>query len=114
MSNEDEKLKWCFSALKIMERSEPFIEMAKFYRIEQQYTLAYFFAKAACDLPYPAQCILWVDNKAYNHDRWHELSIAAFYVKQYAIGKEACLLALKSGINKALNEKNLSFYENAI
>jgi glycosyltransferase involved in cell wall biosynthesis len=111
---EEEKIKWCYISLKIMYRAEPLTIMARFYRLKNNYVLAYHFSKIACDVDYPENCILWVDEKCYNYDRWHELSIASFYVKKYDVGKNACLQALKTDNEKLLNKKNLSFYENVL
>jgi glycosyltransferase involved in cell wall biosynthesis len=72
--------------------------------------LSYMFLREGCDLPYPTQCILFVDKGMYDYYRWHLMGIVAFYVQKYDEGKEASLKALSTGINRVENEKILKFY----
>ena len=109
--DEDERVKWYIKAYQIIERAEPLIEIVKIYRQKDKFKLAFLFAKMACDLPYPSNCVLWVNQKCYNHDRWQELGIVAYYVDEYEIGKNACQKAIESGYDTELNNKNLFFYE---
>jgi hypothetical protein len=64
----------------------------------------------ACALQLPEQTLLWAYDKTYNHDRWQELAISAYYVQQFVEGEEACKRALQSQYDKELNAKNLEFY----
>lgn len=109
--DEDERVKWYLRAYQVIERAEPLVEIAKIYRKKDKFKLAFLFAKLACDIPYPSNCVLWVNKKIYNHDRWQELGIVAFYVKEYELGKNACKEAIQSGHDVELNKKNLLFYE---
>jgi len=109
--DEDERVKWYLRAYQIIERAEPLVEIVKIYRTKEKFMLAFVFANLACDLTYPSNCILWVNKKCYKHDRWQELSIVAYYVKKYEIGKNACEKAIQSGYDVDLNKKNLLFYE---
>lgn len=110
-NNECDKIKWCLKAFQIIERAEPLIEVAKLYRIKNQFKLAFIFANLACELEYPSYCTLNVDQKCYVHDRWHELSISCYYLGKYKQGKEACQKAIDSGYEKELNLNNMSFYK---
>jgi tetratricopeptide (TPR) repeat protein len=109
--DEDERVKWYLKAYQVIERAEPLVEIVKIYRKKEKFRLAFLFAKLACDLPYPSNCVLWVNQKCYNHDRWQELGIVAYYVKEYELGKKACEKAIESGHDSDLNKKNLLFYE---
>jgi glycosyltransferase involved in cell wall biosynthesis len=113
-SDDDERVKWYLKAYQIIERIEPLVEIARIYRKKNRFRLAFLFAKLACELPYPSNCILWVNQKYYNHDRWQELSIVAYYVKEYELGKNACEKSIESGHDLDLNKKNLLFYENVV
>lgn len=109
--DEDERVKWYLKAYQIIERAEPLVEIVKIYRKKDKFRFAFLFAKLACDLAYPSNCVLWVNQKCYNHDRWQELGIVAYYVKEYELGKKACEKAIESGHDTDLNKKNLLFYE---
>jgi glycosyltransferase involved in cell wall biosynthesis len=109
--DEDECIKWYLKAYQVIERAEPLVEIVKIYRKKDKFRLAFLFAKLACDLPFPSNCILWVNQKSYNHDRWQELGIVAYYVKEYELGTKACEKAIESGYDEYLNKKNLLFYE---
>jgi glycosyltransferase involved in cell wall biosynthesis len=111
--DEYEKIKWYFKAYAFVNRAEPLVKMCRLFRSREMklYELSFAFAKIACDLDYPENCTLHVDRKCYAHDRWQELSISAYYVDEYEIGKRACEKAIASGYDKALNEKNFSYYE---
>ena len=105
-----EKITWYLKAFEINNRAEPLVEIAKIYRIQNQFYLSYIFAKPACDLTYPSECLLNVNKRCYSHDRWHELSIVCYYLQKYKEGKEACQKALDSGFNEKLNNNNMNFY----
>ncbi len=109
--DEDERVKWYMKAYQLIERAEPLVEMIKIYRKKDMFKLAFAFSNLACDLEYPTNCVLWVNQKCYNHDRWQEMGIVSYYVKEYEIGKRACLKAIESGHDTELNTKNLIFYE---
>lgn len=109
-TDNDEKIKWFLKSLEIIKRAEPLVEIAKIYRIRNQFYLSYIFAKSACELDYPTECTLNVNQKCYSHDRWHELSIVCYYLQKYKLGQEACQKALDSGFDSALNNSNMDYY----
>lgn len=109
-SDQYEKIKWFLQAFEIHNRAEPLVEIAKIYRIQNQFYLSYIFAKPACELAYPSECLLNVNNKCYSHDRWHELSIVCYYLQKYEEGQAACRKALDSGFDEKLNNNNMDFY----
>jgi len=108
--NWESSLSWYMKALEFSERAEPLVKMAKYYMDNQKWGIAYMFARRACDLKYPHNCILFVDSNAYNYERWHLMSRIAYYVGKYKEGKIACLKAIETGKNKPLDEGNLKFY----
>jgi tetratricopeptide (TPR) repeat protein len=103
-------LLWFLQAYDLIERAEPLIELAKMFRLQKQFRLAYLFAKRACELVFPSSCVLWVDRKVYSYTRWHEKGIVAYYVGQFEEGEAACAVALATGHNVELDEKNLEWY----
>lgn len=106
-----DRITWYLKAFQIIERADPLVEIVKIYRKLKLFKLAFIFAKLACDLSYPFDCVLWINKKVYDHDRWQELGIVAYYVNEYEIGRNACKKAIKSGHDIELNQKNLLFYE---
>jgi len=105
-----EQIKWYFSAYLLDRRAEPLVALSKIFREEKDFHLSYSMSKIACDLEYPDRVFL-VNKKCYDHDRWQEMSISAFYVGKLDDGRSACLKALESGFDRELNEQNLKFYK---
>lgn len=94
----------------ILERAEPLVNIAEHYRLDRQWRLSFTFARAACELVYPENTILFVDKKVYDYDRWHILGIVSFYCNRYIEGRVGCEKAIEMGYNKQLDESNLEFY----
>jgi glycosyltransferase involved in cell wall biosynthesis len=110
-TDEEEKIMWCLRAFDVLERAEPLVTLCRVYRAKNKFKIAQTFAKLACSLPYPDECILFVDQKMYSNDRWQEMAICSFYIQEFKEGRSACLKAIESGYDKELNEKNLTFYD---
>jgi glycosyltransferase involved in cell wall biosynthesis len=91
-------------------RAEPYVKIAHHYNIMKRWFLAYSFAAMACKLPYPEHCILFVDKRAYDYERWHILGIVAYYAGFYGDGKIACQKAIEQNVNIELDKANLEFY----
>lgn len=108
--DEDEKIAWYLKAFCLDNRVEPLIALAQLYRNKSVFTLAYTFASLACKLAVPHRA-LFVDKKAYDYTRWHELSISAYYVNEKSVGKTACERALKSHFACVVDRKNMEFYQ---
>ena len=106
---------WYMKAFEVIPRVEPIIKIADYYRNKNNWIIAHTFAKLACELPYPDNCILFVDKLSYDYKRWHLYSIIAFYVGNYEEGEKACNLAIENGIKNnvesvELDKSNLKFY----
>lgn len=117
--------KWYLLAYEKFDRAEPLVKLADYYRnmamaeaknnkpVHNLWKMAYMYAHQACELEYPEHCILFVDKGIYDYFRWHLMGIIGFYANKFEEGKSACEKAIKYGINKEINEKNLQFYLNA-
>lgn len=106
------KIVWYLKAMEIFQdRVEPFLEIARLYRFQYRFLLAYNFATMACHLDVTHKYMLFTSEKVVVHDRWQELSISSFYVGKYTQGYNACLKAIASGYDTDLNTKNLEFYK---
>lgn len=110
-------MKWYIKAYELMNRAEPLVKIAEYYRNLASLTkssniwrIAYMYIREACDLAYPEALILFVDKSVYDYYRWHLMGIIAYYVGKYEEGKYACTIAISQNINKQVDEKNLQFY----
>ena len=106
---------WYMKAFEIIPRVEPLVKIGDYYRKKNNWIIAHTFAKLACELPYPDQCILFIDKLAYEYKRWHLYSIVSFYVGNYETGEKACKLAIENGTKYnigsiELDKSNLKFY----
>ena len=72
-----------------VQRAEALVDLARLMRTHQRYALAYLYASQACKLPMPDDK-LFVEAPAYQWMRWDELSIAAYYVGEYAESLHLC------------------------
>lgn len=91
-------------------RVECLLPLVKQYRAEEKWMQAYLFAKMACELPFPSHNILFIDNHAYNYERWHLYGIVAFYANKFEEGYQACMQAIKVG-NQEVDKNNMKHYE---
>jgi glycosyltransferase involved in cell wall biosynthesis len=109
-----ESMTWYIKAYEHTARVEPLLKIAEHYQKKENWLLAYNFLQLACRLSFPQQCILFVDNLAYEYRRWHLMGIVAYYIGEYSIGKNACITAIQNGkkinINVDRDVKNLEFY----
>lgn len=80
------------------DRSEPLYEIAKHYREEENYKLAYKWAKQGSVIPYPHGHSLFVYSHVYDYDIHFELIDASFKLKKY----KECYMACKQLLGKRL------------
>lgn len=107
----DKRLAWYVRSFDLINRAEPLVKIADHYRVDNRMTESWMFAKMACELDFPEQCVLYVDDDAYTYKRWHLLGIAAFYAKRYADGIRGCEMAIAAR-NQPVDIANLKFYTN--
>jgi glycosyltransferase involved in cell wall biosynthesis len=112
----DESLMWYMKAFQHSQRAEPLVRIAEHYvewnmRDEKQpeWHTAYMYANMACQLIYPVNQILFVDQACYTYKRWHMLGWSAGHVGKYREGKEACLKAIEAR-NEQVDKNNLKLY----
>ena len=97
-------------------RAEPLISISNYYMLNKQWLLSYFYAKLACDLPYPSNSLFLVNNDIYHYHRWNILSQVAIYaadsvdpsrrIEYLQNGRISCLIS----INNSLNDSQRSFH----
>lgn len=106
-------LGWFMKAFETCNRAEPLVKIAEHYRQQKQFLMSYTFAKLACSLQYPNQCILFVNKRVYDYERWHLLGIVAYYVPEYEIGRDAVVKAI-AACNAQLDHHNLKCYDDRL
>jgi hypothetical protein len=101
-------------AFEIFPRAEPLVKIADYYRLQKNNLLSYMFANLAIQLPFPNQCILFIDKWVYDYLRWHIFSVVAYYTGHIREGRDACVKALSVSKNQDLDRSNLALYEQKI
>lgn len=71
-------------------RAEPLYELSRLYRAAGQPRLAYLYARAASNLPFPAHDILFIENDVYRWKVIDEVGATAFFVHDFMGGYQAC------------------------
>lgn len=96
------------------ERAETIQQISKYYRLKEQYDLAYLFAKQGSRVPYPSQQILFISYPVYDYLFDEDLSVAAYYTPFKEEGYAATnRLMLKKNIPQHIRDrayKNMLFY----
>jgi glycosyltransferase involved in cell wall biosynthesis len=79
-------------------RAEGLFHLSQIYRTKfNMPILAFMFAKAAMDIPFPQNEILFVPDAIYNWAILDEVGATAFYAGYPLIGYDACMRLLKEG-----------------
>lgn len=96
------------------ERAETLQQISKYYRLHEQYNLAYFFAKQGSRIPYPTQQILFISYAVYDYLLDEDLSLSAYYTPFKEEGYAATnRLMLKKDIPQYVKDqayKNILYY----
>lgn len=103
------RLTWYMRSFDTINRAEPLIKVAYYYMKCDRFFEAWMFAKMACELTYPKQCNLFVDDDMYTYTRWHILGIVSYYVGKTEDGKRGCEMAIKAK-NLAVDLANSKYY----
>ncbi|MBC8442699.1 MAG: glycosyltransferase [Proteobacteria bacterium] len=99
-------------------RAEPLWQLSRLYRQNGNPRLAYLYAKAGLDTPFPENDILFISHDLWEWSLLDEITASAFYVHKFEEGLAACNLLLKNGnVPKAHLQRikdNKNHYETAI
>lgn len=87
---------WYLKCYEHMERIEPLIKIADYYRGKKIWGMAYMFAKEALRVKYPDKLILFFDQGMNIYYKWYVMSIVAFHTGNLDEGKHACDKALET------------------
>jgi len=75
-------------------RAEPLYELARYYRLRENYAMASLFAKAGVQTRQPSDRLFLVES-VYSWRLLDELAVAAYWVRDYATSKAACQALLE-------------------
>ena len=103
-------MSWYIKALEHSKRAEPLVKISNYYKDKKDWLMSFTFSDFACRLTYPDHCILFVDKRVYEWERWHLLGIVGYYCDRFEEGKAACCSAIAAGHAKEVEQKNLQFY----
>jgi len=91
-------------------RIEPLMKIAFHYLRENNHPLAFLFAQRACQIPYPAQDVLFVEKEVYEFTRYDVLGQCAWYAGEYEAGEKAVREAMKARPDVPHILRNLAHY----
>ena len=99
-------------------RAEPLWQLSRLYRQNGNPRLAYLYAKAALETPFPEHDILFIAHDLWDWAILDEVAATAYYVQRFEEGLAATNILLKNGkVPKEHIERikaNLKFYNDAI
>lgn len=78
-------------------RAEPLWQLSRLYRNNGNPRLAYIYAKAAFDIPFPEHDILFLSHDLWDWSLLDEIGATAYYVNKFEEGLAAYTLMLKQG-----------------
>jgi hypothetical protein len=92
-------------------RIEPLVEIADYYVYINQMDLAFLFARRACDVEYPAQDVLFIENYLYDYYRYELLARCCWYINEFEIGEWAACKAYAAYPDYKYAQINMNCYE---
>jgi hypothetical protein len=90
-------------------RIEPLLSLTNYYKNTNNWQTAFMFLKRACELPFPDDAILFVDQRSYDYNRWSLMGIVAQHVGEKEMGKVSCIRAIRLE-NLEVDKTNLKIY----
>lgn len=105
----EESLSWYTKAFEHSARVEPLVQMSIYYRNKRKWHTAWMYCRMAGELDYPHEARLFVDRRAYDYGRWHEVSVVAYHLGHKDIAFIALLRILQQ-IHNIVDETNLQFF----
>lgn len=119
MIEDKNDMTWIYNSLDVCIRVEPLLVLVEKMDRMRKYSDAYAWALMAVSVPYPSECVLYVDSVAYEYKRYHWMSRVAFYAaheKKYDYdecmtqGYSACKKACESKYASECDFSNIKFY----
>ena len=98
------------------DRAEPLYQLSRLYRSNNKLALAYLYAKAGLEIPYPTHDILFIQEEVYRYGMLDEVGATAFYAGKPHIGYAACKRLLEENLipqdHRSRVEENYRSYVN--
>lgn len=91
-------------------RAEPLIEIADYYIVKNQMSLAFLFARRAVEIKYPVNDVLFVEPYLYNYYRYEVLARCAWYINEFEIGEWAARKAYEAYPDYKYAQINMECY----
>jgi glycosyltransferase involved in cell wall biosynthesis len=79
-------------------RAEPLYEIAKHYRLANDFETGYKYAKLASKIPFPKDQLLFIFKSVYDYQVLDELSICAYYIGKHHENIEICQKLIKENL----------------
>lgn len=96
-------------------RAECLYNAVRLLRMDEKYRLAYQLGMIAKSIPFPKNDILFVKSSVYSYWIYYELSISAYYVKEFRFAYQCCETVLLKDPNNDVVVRttinNLQFYK---
>ncbi len=77
-----------------MQRAEPLVRLARFYRERNRYALAHLFSKRATEIPRPASDYLFIEGECYDWLNWDEYAVATYWIGEHRESERVCQMLL--------------------
>jgi hypothetical protein len=91
-------------------RIEPLVEIADYYVLMNQMSLAFLFARRAVEFEYPTDDVLFIENYLYSYYRYELLARCAWYIKEFEIGEWAAHKAYEARPDYKYAKINMNCY----
>jgi tetratricopeptide (TPR) repeat protein len=95
-------------------RAEPLIKLAILYYKKQDFALSFLFVKNAANIPFPVHERGVIERLLYDFTRFEILSSTAHLFKEYELGKQATIEALRHCPNSEELQQQLRYYESML
>ncbi len=109
LGNKKVALDHYLRALEIRRRVEPLLSICSMFIEAKMFYSAYIHIKAACEMKFPIDDILFVNASDYDYKRWHFMGIVGYYCQEYKIGYDSCKRAYEYS-RLDIDKNNLEFY----
>ena len=91
-------------------RIEPLVEIADYYVYINQMDLAFLFARRACEVEYPVNDVLFIENYLYEYYRYELLARCCWYINEFEIGEWAARKAYEARPDYKYAKINMDCY----
>jgi hypothetical protein len=95
-------------------RAEPIYQIANFWKQQKAWPVCWMLASYGAEIPYPKDCVMFVDQDVYRYQLAELASISGFYVGQFERSRRYAEQALAARPDDQRLKENLAKYESLI